>query len=77
MTSNKEAKYLVAFGENIAQLRHKSSISQEKLADKVGLAVVSIARIEQGRRWTKLSTLHKIARALGVPTDELLKGLKQ
>lgn len=71
MTS-KEAKYLAVFGKRVAELRHKRGLTQEQLAEKAGLAQRTIASIEQGQRWAKLSTLTKLAKALGVPRKELL-----
>ena len=47
------------------------------VAEKTGLAPDSIGLIERGRRWARLSTLHRIAKALKIGTDELFKGLKQ
>jgi transcriptional regulator with XRE-family HTH domain len=76
MTLHKEAQHLKAFGRKIADLRHKRGFTQEQLADKANLTLRTIASIEQGKRWARLSTLHKLAKALGVNTDELLKGLK-
>jgi transcriptional regulator with XRE-family HTH domain len=34
----------------------------------------TIGAIEQGRRWARLTTLHKLAKGLGVSTDELFQG---
>lgn len=70
--ASKEAKYLAVFGKHVAELRHKRGLTQEQLAEKAGLAQRTIASIEQGQRWAKLSTLHKLAKALGVPRKELL-----
>ncbi len=50
-------------------------MTQEQLSEKTGLAVDSIGAIEQGRRWARLTTLHTLAKGLGVSTDELFKGL--
>lgn len=71
-----EDKHLAAFGKRVADLRRKQGLTQEQLSAKTGLAVDSIGAIEQGRRWARLTTLHKLAKGLGVKTDELLRGLK-
>jgi transcriptional regulator with XRE-family HTH domain len=76
MIRSQEAKHLAAFGKRIAELRRKRDLTQEALAEKTGLAQRTIASIEQGQRWARLSTLHKLAKGLSVSTDELLKGLK-
>ena len=76
MTASQEAKYLSAFGKRVSELRRKRGLTQEQLAERTGLAQRTIASIEQGQRWARLSTLHRLAKGIGVSTDELLKGLK-
>ena len=39
-----------------------------------GIARPNIARLESGRRMPKLTTLHKLGQALGIPVEELLGG---
>lgn len=73
---SQEDKHLEAFGENLAMLRLKRGLTQDQLANKTGLSVDTIGAVEQGRRWARLTTLHKLAKGLGVSTDELFKGLK-
>lgn len=70
-----EDKNLEAFGRKIAVMRQKRNLTQDQLAAKTGLAVDTIGAIEQGRRWARLTTLHKLAKGLSVSTDELFKGL--
>lgn len=70
---SEEDKYLAAFGKRIAEIRKARGLTQEQLSEKTGLAVDSIGAIEQGRRWVRLTTLHKIANGLGSTTDELFK----
>jgi transcriptional regulator with XRE-family HTH domain len=72
---SEEDKNLVAFGKKVAALRQKRGLTQDQLAEKTGLAVDTIGAIEQGRRWARLTTLHKLAKGLGTSTDELFKGL--
>jgi transcriptional regulator with XRE-family HTH domain len=71
-----EAKDLKAFGKRVSELRKSHGYTQEALAERVDMTPHSLAFIEQGRRWPRLTTLHKLARGIGVSTDELLKGLK-
>jgi len=56
-------------------LRREQGMTQEQLSSKTGLAVDSIGAIEQGRRWARLTTLHKLAEGLNVSIDALFKGL--
>lgn len=72
---SQEDKYLAAFGEKVASIRQKRGLTQNQLAEKTDLATDTIGAIEQGRRWARLTTLHKLAKALGVTTDALFKGL--
>lgn len=72
---NNEDKYLSAFGKRIAIIRRAQNLTQEQLAEQTGLAADSIRAIEQGRRWARLTTLHILAKGLGVKVDELFKGL--
>jgi transcriptional regulator with XRE-family HTH domain len=70
-----EDKNLAAFGKKVSSLRRKQGLTQEQISERTGLAVDSIGAIEQGRRWARLTTLHILAKALGVKIDELFKGL--
>lgn len=73
MAKSQEDKALEAFGKKVAKLRHNKGYTQEQLAEKSGLSVRTIASIEQGRRFGKLTTLNKLAKGLHVATDELFK----
>ncbi|WP_153340003.1 helix-turn-helix domain-containing protein [Nocardia aurantia] len=70
--NSKEARALRSFGKNIAALRRASGLTQEQLAERSDLAVATIASIEQGKRWARLTTLQRLANALRVTTAELL-----
>lgn len=72
---SQEDKHLAVFGKRVADIRKRNKMTQEQLSEKTGLAVDSIGAIEQGRRWARLTTLHNLAKGLGVSTDELFKGL--
>jgi len=73
---SQEGKNLANFGKKLADMRQKHNLTQDQLADKTGLSIDTIGAIEQGRRWARLTTLHKLAKGLGVSIDELFKGLK-
>jgi transcriptional regulator with XRE-family HTH domain len=77
MKPAKEEKDLKSFGKKLAELRRAHGFTQESLAEKAGITAHSLALIEQGQRWPRLTTLHKIAKHIGVETYELIKGLKQ
>lgn len=53
-------------GEKVKSLRTAKEISLEELADRTGLAVEQITRIEENIDIPSLAPLVKLARALGV-----------
>lgn len=75
MASTNEQTLLRAFGKRVAEVRKKRGVTQQQLAEDVGMSTVAIAYIETGKRWVRLSTLHKIAKSLRVSVDDLFKGL--
>lgn len=70
-----EKKYLMAFGRRLAEVRKSRGITQETLAEKLDISAVSVTYLETGRRWPRLITLQRIAKALDVKVEELFKGL--
>lgn len=74
MSNPQEEKLLKAFGKRLADVRKSKGVTQSELAERVNMSVVTIAYIETGKRWVRLSTLDKIARALKVSMAELFKG---
>ena len=75
MFKDKERKTLKRFGSRVAQLRRAKSLTQEQLASKSGLDRMTIALIENGRRWPRLSTLEALAGALNVKLQDFFKEL--
>lgn len=59
---------------NLRSLRLAAHLSQEGLARRADLSMMTIHRVENGRTPT-LSTARKIAAALGVPLDEVFPEL--
>ncbi|MBP2436282.1 XRE family transcriptional regulator [Microbacterium amylolyticum] len=62
----------LAVGRRIRTLRRAQGMKLSDLAERVGRAQSQLSMIENGKREPRLSMLGAIARALGVPTDELL-----
>ena len=60
------------FGQLLAETRRKKGISQELLADELGLSRTSITNIEKGRQPVQLYSLYCIARLLEVELKDLL-----
>ncbi len=49
---------------------HRGEMTQQELADRVGLTRQTIIAVEQGRYSPSLEAAFKIARVLGVPLEE-------
>ena len=75
MSDPAESKLLKTFGKRVADIRRTRGLTQEQLAEKANITPLSIAFIEQGRRWPRLSTLNKLAKCLDVSASEFLKGI--
>jgi transcriptional regulator with XRE-family HTH domain len=59
-------------GMKVRALRDRRAMTQEVLAQKAGISRGYLARVETGRHEPTLTTLRKLAKALGVPVSELL-----
>ena len=67
--------YVTRFGERIRQLRERSGLSQEILADAAGLHRTHISLIERGHRSIRIETIERLAIALDVEPSELMPPL--
>ena len=57
----------------IKELRESKKVSQERLADAVGISFSQISRFESGDREPRVSELLKIAQFLGIPWPEFVE----
>lgn len=64
----------MTFGERIRQQRQALNVTQQGLAEAVGVTPQHISGIEQDRFTPSLALLLKLAEELGVTTDYLLSG---
>jgi transcriptional regulator with XRE-family HTH domain len=71
MTSS-EQQFLKALGARIAALRKERGLSQQTLADELGIAQQSYAHYEVGRARMPIWMLPQIAQALGVGPEDLI-----
>lgn len=62
-------KLALTIGASIADARRRADVSQQKLADGIGMTRSNFARIEQGRTNVTIDTLLRIARGLGLTVD--------
>lgn len=58
-------------GRKVQKLRKGTSLSQEKLAEKINISRTHMGHIEQGRKSPSLKVMTKLARALRVKVSEL------
>lgn len=75
MSDIKETKQLKAFGQQLAAVRKSKGMTQQELAEKLDISLVSIGYIETGKRWPRLSTLHRITEALNVRLGDIFRDL--
>lgn len=66
---------LAALGRNVRRQRDAKQFTQEKLAEKSGLDPTYISDIERGRRNPGIKNVAKLAKALGLTTSELCRGV--
>ena len=58
-------------GKRIKELRKEKGLTQEQLAETVGIEPNNLSRIEKGRNYPTPENLLKIANALNVSVDKL------
>lgn len=63
-------------GEIIRQKRKDLGYTQKELADRCGVAEITIRQYETGKRQPKIKILYKIATVLGLDFDQLLGGIE-
>jgi transcriptional regulator with XRE-family HTH domain len=66
---------LAALGQNVRRARENKLLTQEKLAEIASLDPTYISGIERGLRNPGIKNVAKIAKALGITTSDLCKGV--
>ena len=64
------------FAANLRRLREAAELTQDALSDRSGLHATEISRLERGVRDPRLSTVVRLARALGVEPALLLADMR-
>ena len=59
-------------GEKLKSLRIEKNLTQEQVADRIGLAISAVSSYESGTRYPSYDVLVKLARIFHVSTDYLL-----
>ena len=70
--THEEKRFFKELGGRIAELRRAQNLTQQKLADELGVAQQVVASYEIGRRRVPVSALPTLARVLGVSIEGLI-----
>ena len=62
--------------ENIRKLRHNLNLSQEQLAERLGVRFQAVSKWERGETYPDIELLLSIASFFGISVDELLGKMK-
>lgn len=65
------------FAANLRRLRDEAGITQEELGARSGIQMADISRYESALRDPRITTVARIAGALGVPVGVLLEPAKR
>ena len=69
MDQNKSGKF-------IAKLRKEKNMTQEKLAEKMGVSINAVSKWERGLSFPDVSLYRKLCKELGINIEELINGEK-
>ncbi len=69
-----QVELLKAVGGNVRRLRLRAKLTQEGLAEQVGINPRTIQKIEAGRLNILVTTLARLHAALGCRWEELMRG---
>jgi len=72
MTEKNKVLFYNEIGSAISNFRRLNKLSQESLAEKVGMSRASIVNIEKGRQYPPIHLLWQIAEALNLEFGELI-----
>ena len=64
---------VVHIGDNLRRIRTLNALTQEQLARRAGVQTATVARIERDEREPHMTTVRKLADALGVQPRELIQ----
>ncbi len=67
----KNAKLPKDLGKKVQRFRKKTGLTQEQVAEKIGISRAYMGYIEQGRYSASLEVIEKVARALKVKISDL------
>jgi transcriptional regulator with XRE-family HTH domain len=64
---------VVYVGDKVRRLRDERALTQEELAEKAGITVTALSRIERNSAEPRAKTRRRLAEALGADPRELLE----
>lgn len=67
-----ERDFTHELGQRLARFRKEQGLTQQQLADAIGMRQYAIARFEVGLCRVPVALLPELARALGITVDQLL-----
>lgn len=73
MDNDNNKELLIKIGKNLRELRLEKGLSQERLADELGIEISQISRIERGVINTSATTLYAISITLKIEVSDLFK----
>ncbi|HET9163904.1 MAG TPA: helix-turn-helix transcriptional regulator [Solirubrobacterales bacterium] len=60
------------FGTRLREARERLGLTQEEVAQRSGVHVTEVSRMESGKRDPKISTLRRLAKAVEVKPGQLV-----
>ena len=60
-------------GAKVRRMREDQALTLKELAERTGLDIATLSRLENERRPARITTVRKLADALGVEPRELIK----
>lgn len=70
--ASSEKAFFVALGKRVAELRHAQGLTQQQLAEQLGVAQQTLAHYEGAKLRVPASMLPQLAQVFNVPVDALL-----
>jgi transcriptional regulator with XRE-family HTH domain len=64
---------VVHIGDKLKRQRTRRALTQAQLAERAGVSTATVARIERNEIEPRMTTLSKLAQALGVDPAELVE----
>ncbi|MDD2981711.1 MAG: helix-turn-helix transcriptional regulator [Hespellia sp.] len=68
---------VTGLGKNIKKCREKAGLTQEKLAEMVGISPNYLSALEREAKVPAVDTFVRILNVIGLPLDEMLEGILQ